>query len=402
MDFDFTSEQTQLADTVRRLAEKDYSFETRKHFVTAPNGPGDGVWAKLVDLGLTALPMPEAQGGFAGGAVDLLLVMRELGRGLVAEPYFATVFAAEFVKRAGGEAQLGLLEEVAAGTLKMAAALGEPASRHDLGVVDTRATASSGGYAITGRKSVVLFGAQADRLIVSARLSAGDDGLALFVVDAHAPGVVRNDLRTLDGQRVAEILLESVQVDADALLAEGDAARDLLDAAVDYGIALLCAEAIGVMEALNAATLEYAKTRKQFGQPIGRFQVLQHRMVEMFMHLEQARSMAYLAAVKVDTASATGDAGRQERRRVASAAKVRVGQAARFIGQQAVQIHGGMGVTNELPAAHLFKRLTMIELTLGDSDHHLQRFIAASAGAHVDEQAAMAPVVALEPLQRAA
>ena len=401
MDFDFTSEQTQLADTVRRLVEKDYSFEARKHFVMAPVGASDAIWPKLVDLGLTALPMPEAQGGFDGGAVDLLLVMQELGRGLVAEPYFATIFAAEFVRRCGSDAQRAMLEDVASGSLKMAAALGEPASRHDLTMVETTATASGDGFVLSGRKSVVLFGAQADRLVVSARIHAGDDGLALFVVDARAEGIVRNDLRTLDGQRVAEVFLHDVEVDADSVIAQGAAARELLEAAVDYGVALLCAEAVGVMEAMNAATLDYAKTRKQFGQPIGRFQVLQHRMVEMFMHLEQARSMTYLAAVKVDGANA-GTVEARERRRVASAAKVRVGQAARYIGQQAVQIHGGMGVTNELPAAHLFKRLTMIELTLGDTDHHLQRFIAASDGAGAEVVAVVPPALVAAPLQRAA
>ena len=393
MDFDFTPEQTQLADTVRRFVEKDYGFETRKAIVASPGGTSDAVWGKLVDLGLTALPIPEAQGGFDGTAVDLLLVLQELGRGLVAEPYFATIFAAEFVKRSGR--QLALLDGVAAGSTKMAAALGEAKSRHDWTMVDTQAAGVGDGYVLTGHKSVVPFGAQADRLVVSARVSAGDDGLALFVVDASADGVVRHDLRTLDGQRVAEIDLKAVAVDGDALLAQGAAARELLDAVTDHGIALLCAEAVGVMEAMNAATLEYAKTRKQFGQPIGRFQVLQHRMVEMFMHLEQARSMTYLAAVKADATDA------RERRRIASAAKVRVGQAARYIGQQAVQIHGGMGVTNELPAAHYFKRLTMIEMTLGDTDHHLQRFIAASGDEAVATQVSTAGRVR-EPLQRAA
>jgi alkylation response protein AidB-like acyl-CoA dehydrogenase len=395
MDFDFTSEQTELADTVRRLIEKDYGFDARKRIVMSEAGTSDAIWAKFTELGLTALPMPEEQGGFAGTAVDLLLVMQELGRGLVAEPYFATLFAAEFIKRAGNAAQLPLLEAVASGSLKMAAALGEPTSRHDVTSVATRAEAAGDGYTITGRKSVVLFGAQADRIVVSARVAAGDDGLALFVVDVTAQGITRQDLRTLDGQRVAEIFLDRVAVDAAALLAQGAAARALLEAVTDYGIALLSAEAVGVMEALNAATLDYAKTRKQFGQPIARFQVLQHRMVEMFMHLEQARSMAYLAAVKADADDPL------ERRRTASAAKVRIGQAARYIGQQAVQIHGGMGMTNELLAAHLFKRLTMIELTLGDTDHHLQRFIAASAVDAVEARAVEAPPVAA-PLQRAA
>lgn len=390
MDFEFTSEQTQLADAVRRYIDRDYGFETRKRIVASPQGTSGEVWAKLVDLGLTALPMPEAQGGFGGQAADLLPVMHELGRGLIAEPYFATVFAAEFVKRARvdlvGDAGSGrrgaIVAGVADGSLRMAAALTELTSRYDLFDVATCATGTAGGYALSGRKPVVPFGAHADHLVVSARISepgsSGDhDGFALFVIDARAQGVTRRDMRTLDGQRVADLAFDRVAVGGEALLARGAAARELLDAVSDYGIALLAAEAIGVMEALNAATLEYAKTRKQFGQAIGRFQVLQHRLVDMFMHFEQARSMAYLAAARVDSGNAL------ERRRAVSAAKVRIGQAARYIGQQAVQIHGGMGVTDELPAAHLFKRLTMIELTLGDSDHHLQRFIATANAARV-------------------
>jgi len=399
MDFEFNSEQLQLADAVRRLVEKDYGFEARNKMIAAAADGNDAMWGKLVDLGLTALPIPEAQGGFDGTAVDLLLVMQELGRGLVAEPYFATIFAAEFVKRAGVGAHMALLEKVASGSSKLAAALGENGARHDLFAITTKAdvmnNAANGGYLLTGRKDAVLFGAQADSLVVSARIKDGDDGLALFVVDANASGITRNDMRTLDGQRVAQITFERVALDESALLARGRAASELLDAAIDYGIALLCAEAVGTMEALNAATLEYAKTRKQFGQPIARFQVLQHRMVEMFMHLEQARSMTYLAAVR----SSSSDAA--ERSRTASAAKVRVGQAARFIGQQAVQIHGGMGMTNELPAAHLFKRLTMFEMTLGDTDHHLQRFIATSTGAAVEQQRDVVPATN-QPLQRAA
>ncbi len=396
MNFDFTSEQTQLADTVRRLVEKDYGFDVRNRIIRSDSGTSDEIWAKLVDLGLTALPIPEAQGGFDGTAVDLLLVMQELGRGLVAEPYFATIFAAQFLKHSDRSDQTSLLEEVAGGSLKLAAALGEHDSRHDLTSVSMKAEATGNGYTLSGRKSVVLFGAQADRLIVSARLSAGDEGLALFVVDARADGVVRKDLRTLDGQRVAEIFFERVAVGAGDLLAKGEAAHESLDAVSDYGVALLCAEAIGVMEAMNAATLDYAKTRKQFGQPIARFQVLQHRMVDMFIHLEQARSMAYLAAVKLDATDV------RERRRTVSAAKVRIGQAARYIGQQAVQIHGGMGVTNELPAAHLFKRLTMIDLTLGDTDHHLQRFIASSNAGAADEAVVEPAWPSGEPLQQAA
>ena len=405
MDFEFTSEQTQLADAVRRFVDKDYGFETRKKIVASTAGTSDEIWARLVDLGLTALPMPEECGGFGGKAVDLLPVMHELGRGLVAEPFFATIFAAEFIKRAGLHAHNAILENVAGGSIKMAAALTEAQSRYDLFDVTTSASRNGEGFALSGRKAIVAFGAQADRLIVSARIrnhdadhaaSRDEEGLALFVVDARAKGITRRDMRVLDGHRVADIALDRVEVSADALLARGAAARELIDAVSDYGVALLAAEATGVMETLNAATLEYTKTRKQFGQPIARFQVLQHRMVDMFMHFEQARSMAYLAAGKVDSADA------RARRKTVSAAKVRIGQAARFIGQQAVQIHGGMGVTDELPAAHLFKRLTMIELTLGDTDHHLQRFIAASKEEPLGDERSIARQESEARLQRAA
>jgi alkylation response protein AidB-like acyl-CoA dehydrogenase len=301
----------------------------------------------------------------------MLVVMQELGRGLVVEPYFATVLGAQFLKLAGG--QEALLEQVAAGELKLAAALGEKQSRHELFDIATTAKPAGNGYLINGTKAVVVHGAQADRIIVSARTGGGQrdtDGISLFVVTADTPGVTHRDYRTIDGQRAADISFKDVQVPASALLGNEGAGWTILDAAADYGATLLCAEAVGAMDALNGATLEYLKTRQQFGVPIGKFQALQHRMADMFMQAEQARSMATLAAVK----AASNDAN--ERRRTVSAAKARIGQALKFVGQQAVQLHGGMGVTDELPAAHHFKRLTMIELTLGDTDHHLARFAA--------------------------
>ena len=371
MDFAFNSEQIQLADALRRYVEKSYDFETRKTIVRSDTGTSDAVWSQLVELGVTALAMPEDHGGFGGGAVDLIPVMGELGRGLVAEPVLPTLVGAAFLKDSATHA--ALLAGVADGSLKLAVALGEADTRYAFDAPSTTASQKGGDYVLDGRKTAVAYGAQADHLVVSARLASGE--LALFLVDATSAGVTRRDARVLDGQRVAEVVLSGATVPADALLARGKAAQALLDRALDFGIALVAAEAVGVMEALNAATLEYAKTRKQFGQPIARFQVLQHRMVDMFVHLEQARSMAWLVAARVDADDAV------ERRRVASAAKVRIGQAARYIGQQAVQIHGGMGVTDELPAAHLFKRLAMIEMTFGDTDHHLQRFVAASQDA---------------------
>lgn len=371
MDFNFTQEQQQFADALQRWAAKDYTFEQRNQTIHSAAGVSDQAWSGLTELGMTALPIAEAQGGFNGSAIDMMVVMQELGRGLVIEPYWATMLGAEFLKRAGG--QDALLEKVASGELKLAAALGEKQARHDLFDIATKAEANAGGYRLNGSKTVVIHGGQAAALIVSARNSGAQrdtDGISLFVVPADAAGVTRRDYRTIDGQRAADITFDNVQVPASALLGQAGEGWDLLDAATDYGITLLCAEAIGLMEALNAATLEYLKTRQQFGVPIGKFQALQHRMAEMFMQMEQARSMATLAAVKV----ASDDV--QERRRTVSAAKVRIGQAAKYIGQQAVQLHGGMGVTNELPAAHYFKRLTMIELTLGDTDHHLARFAA--------------------------
>ena len=371
MDFTYTEEQTQFSDALRRWVEKDYTFEQRKGIVTSKEGVSAKAWSTLTELGMTALPIPEAQGGFAGSAVDMLVVMQEIGRGLIIEPYFATVFGAEFLKLAGG--QEALLEQVASGELKLACALGEKQSRHDLTDIVTKASANGDGFILDGTKTVVLHGAQAGQLIVSARTAGAQrdsNGISLFVVPADTAGVSLREYRTIDSQRAADINFANVQVPASALLGKAGAGFEILDAAADYGTALLCAEAIGAMEALNAATLDYLKTRQQFGVPIGKFQALQHRMADMFMQLEQARSMATLAAVKVSS----GDAA--ERRRTVSAAKARIGEAMKYVGQQAVQLHGGMGVTNELPAAHHFKRLTMIELTLGDTDHHLARFVA--------------------------
>jgi alkylation response protein AidB-like acyl-CoA dehydrogenase len=371
MDFNLTQEQQQFSDALRRWLDKDYTFEQRNKIVYSEQGVSDEAWATLVELGMTALPVPEAQGGFNGSAVDMYAVMQQLGRGLVVEPYFATVLGAEFLKLAGG--QEALLEQVASGELKLACALGEKQSRHELFNIATTAKAEGDGYVLNGAKTVVLHGAQAGQLIVSARSAGGQrdtDGISLFVVGADAPGVSRRDYRTIDCMRAADIRFDNVRVPASALLGRVGAGWEVLEAAADYGVTLLCAEAVGAMDALHAATLEYLKTRQQFGVPIGKFQALQHRMADMFCHLEQARSMAMLVAVKV----AGGDAA--ERRRTVSAAKVRVGQALKFVGQQAVQLHGGIGVTNELAAAHHFKRLTMIELSLGDTDYHLNRFAA--------------------------
>jgi len=320
--------------------------------------------------------------------------MQELGRGLVVEPYFATMLGAEFLRH--GTSHGMLLERVAAGDLKLACALGERQSRHDLRDIATRATRTTGagqdGWLLHGEKKVVLHGAQAGVLIVSARTGGpqrDEDGITLFAVPANAPGVAIRDVRMLDGQRAADVLLRDVRVGDDAVIGTVGGGWGVLEGAADYGAGLLCAEALGAMDALFAATLDYLKTRQQFGVPIGKFQALQHRMADMYVHLEQARSMALLAAVRVAGAARDASDGNAaaERRRAVAAAKYRVGQAARFVGQQAIQLHGGMGVTDELPASHYFKRLSTIELTLGDADHHLARFIA-QPDFYEDEEAA--------------
>ncbi len=366
MDFTFNDEQQQFADALRRYLDKSYGFEARQAIVRSETGVSDVHWAAFAELGLTALPVPEAQGGFNGGPIDMLVVMQELGRALVVEPYWATAVGIEALRLAGSEQgeDASLLERAARGEIKLAVAFHEPHARYDLFSIETTASGQGGQHTLTGTKSVVLHGAQADHWIVPARLNGE---IALFVVARHAAGVSVTDYRTIDGQRAATLEFNGTPA---RQLAGQHAGAAALEHIADYGTVLLCAEAIGALDALNLATVDYTKTRQQFGQPIARFQALQHRMVEMLIHAEQARSVTYLAAMRYTSTDV------DERRRAVSAAKARVGQAARFVGQQAVQLHGGMGVTNEVAAAHLFKRLAIIETTLGDVDHHLARFAA--------------------------
>ncbi|MFL9907459.1 acyl-CoA dehydrogenase family protein [Paraburkholderia sp. RL17-337-BIB-A] len=366
MDFTFNDEQQQFADALRRYLDKSYGFEARQAIVHSEAGVSDVHWAAFTELGLTALPVPEAQGGFNGSPIDMLVVMQELGRALVIEPYWATAVGIEALRLAGTQQgdDASLLERAAQGEIKLAVAFHEPHARYDLFEVETVANGQLDRQTLIGTKSVVLHGAQADYWIVPARLNGE---IALFVVARDAAGVAVTDYRTIDGQRAATLEFNGTPA---RQLAGKHAGAAALEHIADYGTVLLCAEAVGALDALNHATVEYTRTRQQFGQPIARFQALQHRMVEMLIHAEQARSVTYLAAMRYTSADA------DERRRAVSAAKARVGQAARFVGQQAVQLHGGMGVTNEVAAAHLFKRLAIIETTLGDVDHHLARFAA--------------------------
>jgi pimeloyl-CoA dehydrogenase small subunit len=378
MDFSLTEQQQLLQDTTRRFILKDYSFEKRRAIVRSGEGHSRSVWKGMADLGLLGVPFAEAFGGFAGSAVETMLVMEEFGRGLVLEPYLSSVIlCGNLVRLAGEEAQkAALLPPLIEGRLLLAFAHGEPQSRYDLNNVETRARRERDEFILDGNKSVVLHGDSADKLIVSARTSAeptSASGISLFIVDRTAPGVLLRGYGTADGMRAAEIELVGVRVPAHDVLGPLDGAAAIIDDVADLALAALCAEAVGAMAALHQATLEYLKTRQQFGVPIGRFQALQHRMVDMLIQLEQARSMALLAAVKADSPD------RRERRKSVSAAKVQIGRAGRFIGQQAVQMHGGMGMTDELSVSHYFKRLTMIEATLGDTDHHLARFSETGA-----------------------
>ncbi|AZT85597.1 pimeloyl-CoA dehydrogenase small subunit [Marinobacter sp. NP-4(2019)] len=370
MNFNLTEEQQMLNDSLRRFVTNEYDFEKRGKVIAAGKGTDPATWAALAEMGLLAFSFPEEYDGLGGNAIDTMVVMENFGRGLVVEPYLATVvLAGSVIRDHGSDTQKsGILPAIANGKRLMAFAHSEPGARYNLSHVQTTAKQDGSNYLISGHKTAVLHGGQADQLIVSARTSGGtndESGLSLFLVDTGAKGVQVDDFATHDGHRTAEIRFSNVTVSADNLIGTIDQAFPAIEKTVDLGIAALCAEAVGAMEAMNAATLEYIKTRKQFGVPIGKFQVLQHRMADMFIQTEQAKTMAILAASEADSND------RASRREAISMAKTLVGQAARYVGQEGVQLHGGMGVTDEMFAAHLFKRLTLINLLFGDADHHL-------------------------------
>ncbi len=367
MNFNYTEEQLALQDTLRRFISKDYAFEHRRTLAKSTDGFDRNAWKTFADFGILALPFHEDFGGMNGTAVDTMLVIEMLGRGLALEPYVsAVVLCGGLIRDAGSDAQKeALLPVIAGGELMLALAHHEAGGRYQLDHVITTATPHNGGWKLDGTKAVVLGAPSADKLIVSARDSGG---VSLFLVDAKAPGLTLRTYPTQDGARAANIKLAGVEVGADALIGAAGRGLSIVERALDYANAALCAEAVGIMSALNEITLEYLKTRKQFGVPIGNFQALQHRMADMVIATEQARSMATLAAVRVDSLDAA------ERSRAVAAAKAYVTQSARLVGQQAVQLHGGMGVVDELNVGHYFKRLTMIGLTFGDADYHLGRF----------------------------
>jgi len=368
MDFEFTEDQAMLRDSVRKLVESEYAFERRQAILESPHGFSADVWRVMADQGFFGLGMPEDAGGF-GGPTEIMLVMEELGRGLVLEPVMSTVIlGGGLIRDHGTVAQRAqLLPKVATGNCRVALAHHEAGARYVLDHVSTTASRGKGSYVLSGRKAVILDAPVADLLIVSARDEAAG-GLSLFLVDPATTGLGLTAYRTQDGRSAADLTLDNVKVPPAARLGSPGFALSALEQAVDCALAALCAEAVGAMEAVNEGTLQYLNTRKQFGQPIGRFQVLQHRMADMFLMATQAKSMSYLATGRCR------DPDRSERRRALSAAKAYVGKAARFVGQQAVQLHGGMGISAELPISHYFKRLTMINATFGDVDHHVGAF----------------------------
>ncbi|BAT60370.1 acyl-CoA dehydrogenase fadE12 [Variibacter gotjawalensis] len=378
MDFDLNEEQSMLKDSVDKLLSNRYDFDARKKHAKHAEGFSPEIWTQLAELGVLAIPFAEEHGGLGGGAVETMIVMESIGRSLVLEPYFATVIlGGGIVNTAGSDAQKGeILPAVADGSLRLAFAHAERQSRYNIFDVKTTAKKSGDGWVIDGEKALVLHGDSAQKLIVSARTAGGqrdEDGLSLFIVDAGAKGVSRRGFPTQDMQRGAEITLAGVQVGADALIGEAGKAGPVIAQVIDAAIAALCSEAVGAMEAMHKETIEYLKTRKQFGVAIGQFQVLQHRGAEMFVALEQARSMAYYATMMASEKDAA------ERHKAIAAAKVQIGRSGKFIGQNAVQLHGGVGMTMELKVGHYFKRMTMIDLAFGDADHHLA-YVAAQPG----------------------
>ncbi len=372
MDFDLNEEQRLIADNVARLMKDRYGFERRKAYRATPLGFSEELWGRYAELGLIGAPFAEEDGGFGGGAVETMLIMEAFGRALALEPYLATVVLAGGLLRraASAEQRAALIPEITAGELRLAFAHSERRSGWDLFDVASSALKDGAGYRLNGEKGLVLHGDSAHKLIVSARSAGGRrdrGGVGLFLVDASAPGLARRGYAAQDGQRAAEITLSDVRVEARDVIGDPEGAAPAIERVVDEAIAALCAEAVGAMSEAQEITVDYLKTRKQFGVPIGSFQALQHRAADMAVALEQARSMMLLATMWAEEDDAA------ERTKAISAAKAQIGRSVRFIGQQATQLHGGVGMTYEYKLGHLFKRMTMIDMSFGDMDAHLRR-----------------------------
>ncbi len=378
MDFNFTEEQGMLRDSLAKMIRDQYDFDTRRKVVASAEGWRKDMWMQFAELGLMMAPFSEEDGGLGGGPIDAMVVMEEFGKGLVVEPYVPSVVCGGgFLKRGTDAQKEEYLSGVMSGENIFAFAYAEPRGRYNLADLETTAKKDGSGFVINGHKAVVIGAPWATHLIVTARTSGGRrdaNGVTVFVVEKSAPGITTRDYPTVDGRRASEVYFENVSVGAEAVIGDVDNGLPLIELVSDEAIAALCAEACGAMKVAQNMTVEYSRQRKQFGTPIGKFQVLQHRMVDMFMEAEQSVSMTYMATLKLDEDAVT-------RKKAASAAKVRIGQGGRFVGQQAIQIHGGMGMTDELAVGHYFKRLTMIDSEFGNVDHHLKRYTDLSAGA---------------------
>lgn len=376
MDFSYSDEQQMLQDSVGKFIQGQYDFETRQKLIASELGFSAENWALFAELGWLTVPFKEEDGGFGGSAVDMMVLMEEFGKGMVVEPFLATaVLSGGLIAELGdAEQKENLLSAIMEGSLQVATAYAEPASRFNLAAVATQATRSGDDYVISGDKVVVLNGASADKLLIVAR-TAGEqfdkDGISVFVVDSSAQGISRRAYTTVDGHRAAEIRLRDVKVPASSLLGQEGQALSALESAIDRATLAVSAEAVGVMDTMLQKTVEYSKTRKQFGVAIGTFQALQHRMAEMFIECQLARSIVIMAAMKLDSTT-----DRNETAKAVAAAKSRVGRAMRKVGQDSVQIHGGIGVTDELDVGHYFKRVTGIENLFGSTDYHTQRYAA--------------------------
>jgi len=372
MNFQHTDDRRMLADSLNRFIAEQYVFETRDRIAKSPEGYSPDLWRRFADLGVIGALFSEDDGGFAGGGFDISVVFEALGRGLVVEPFLGIVIAGSAIAQAGSPAQKEALAEIIAGTRIAAFAYGEPDAHHELTHVRTRARRVEGQWVLDGHKAVVQHGEQADVFVVSARTAGAVDdeaGISLFLVPAAVPGLSMRGYPNIDGSRAAEITLAGVTLGPDALLGAEGAGGATMEYSVGKGVLALCAEALGAMDVAKDATIEYLRTRKQFGVPIGTFQALQHRMADLLVEIEQARSAVINAAAALEM-------DRVSRERALSAAKVTIGRVGTLAAEECIQLHGGIGMTWELPLAHYAKRLVMIDHQLGDEDHHLARYIA--------------------------
>ena len=372
MDFNFTEEQSMLRDTIASFLQDKYSFDARRATVKSDSGWRADHWQAFAEeLGILGAPFSEDLGGLGGGALENMIVMEEFGKALVIEPYMGTVvIGGGFLKHSGHAAASDLIGGIIGGTVVTAFAYAEPQGRYNLADLKTTAKKDGKGYVLNGHKAVVIGAPWATHLIVTARTGGSQreaSGISVFLVDKTSAGIVTRDYPTVDGLRASEVYFENVSIPADALIGVEGAGLPLIEKVVDEAIAATCAESVGVLRKLHEGTLDYARQRKQFGTAIANFQVLQHRMVDMFINVEQSLSMTYMATLKLDESD-------HERAKAVSAAKVQIGRSCKFVGQSAIQIHGGMGMTDELAIGHYFKRATMIEGQFGSVDHHLRRY----------------------------